>query len=65
MRRFSVTIEKTVQVKQFEPVKVILTTESDCVFRDNAAFIAARDEAYSELKQKMNEIFGKPSSCLD
>ena len=58
MRRFSVTIEKTVQVKQFEPVKVILTTELEGTTED-------RDEAYAELKQKMNEIFGKPSSCLD
>ena len=66
MRKFKVEIKKTVQVKQFEPVTITLTTEEECEGDTLHSFLEKRDTAYDELKDKMNEIFGQQQeSCLD
>ena len=57
MRKYTVEIKKTVQVKQFEPVTITLGCELEGTLMD-------RDHAYDELKKKMKSIF-EPESCLD
>jgi hypothetical protein len=55
IRNYSVTIRKTVQVKQYEPVMVELTSGGDCY---ESELMAERKRTYEELKAEMKAIFG-------
>ncbi len=51
---YTVTISKTIQEQQFEPITVSLTTKGECA---PAIYEVEQDAAYQQLKQKIQAIF--------
>jgi hypothetical protein len=53
-KEYTVTISKTVQERQYEPIQVTLTTTGIC---PAASLVAEQDAAYEQLKNKIQAIF--------
>jgi hypothetical protein len=64
---YKVTVRKTVQVREYEPTVIELSTEGTCP--ENLR-VQSYDKAFKEIKVKMNELFGEkpaalpPGNCL-
>jgi len=54
MKEYTVTISKTVQERQYEPITVTFTTKGSC---PPEFYEAEQDEAYQQLKQKIQAVF--------
>jgi len=54
MKEYTVTISKTVQEQQYEPITVSLTTKGSCPAEQ---YEQEQDAAYQQLKQKIQAIF--------
>lgn len=52
---YKVMVRKTVQVKQFEPTVIELSTEGTCLESERNQNY---DKAFNEIKTKMNQLFG-------
>ena len=53
-REFMVTISKTVQERQYEPITVSFTTKGTC---PTDQYEKEQDAAYQQLKQKIQAVF--------
>ena len=53
---YTVSISKTVQVRQYEPTTISMSVKGTCPV-ENAAW--ARMNAFNDMKRQINEIFGQ------
>ena len=61
MKEYTVTISKTVQERQYEPITVSFTTKGSCPVAD---FEKEQDAAYQQLKQKIQAVFAPKADWL-
>jgi hypothetical protein len=58
---YRVTVRKTVQVRDYEPTVIELSTEGTCP--ENLR-VQNYDKAFKEIKAKMKELFGEAPAAL-
>ena len=58
---YKVTVRKTVQVREYEPTVIELSTEGTCLANQR---VQHYDLAFQEIKAKMKELFGEAPAAL-
>ena len=61
MKEYTVTISKTVQERQYEPITVSFTTSGACSAK---TYEAEQDAAYQQLKRKIQAVFAPKADWL-